>query len=252
MSEFTPREFRVFRALGLAIKVWAGNFIPFTVLAAVLYAPAFIWMRQLDPTKATSVDDLVQTYFVIPVYVVVAISTLLAPLLIYRVVKHLNGTPVSFFTSMRYGLRGIVPALIVAAATTAISLIPLGIVASVGSSILLCFWFVASPAAVAERLNPIAALSRSATLTQGRRGGIFGLLFLLGAIVGIALLAWIVPMVNDRSSNPFARFKDATLMFAIVMAVFRTYLGIVEAVSYALLRQEKDGVTHEELARVFE
>ena len=36
------------------------------------------------------------------------------------------------------------------------------------------------------------------------------------------------------------------------MGVFQMFTGIVQAVSYALLRMDKEGVTHDELARVFE
>ena len=119
--------------------------------------------------------------------------------------------------------------------------------------IVICMWFVAAPAAVAERLGPFAALSRSAQLTTGRRGGIFGLTFLLGLIVVIAIMAYVMPMANDPGhGDPYARIKQAALVIAIGLCVFNTFMGIVEAVSYALLRQDKDGVTHEELARVFE
>lgn len=52
--------------------------------------------------------------------------------------------------------------------------------------------------------------------------------------------------------HPAGRIKDMALFIAIVAAVFQTFVGIVEAVSYALLREDKEGVSHEQLGRIFE
>jgi hypothetical protein len=37
-----------------------------------------------------------------------------------------------------------------------------------------------------------------------------------------------------------------------VVGVFPLFTGIVEAVSYALLRQDKDGASYQDLAKIFE
>ncbi len=244
------QEFRVFRAIGLSFKAWFGNFIPITLLAALIYAPAIVWIMTSDPSQATSSEQLVDHYMMRPVYMLVGLSTLVAPLITYRIIQDLNGTRVSIFTSMKYGLRGIVPAVILAVTTTVLGLVPMG---GIIGAIITCIWFVASPSAVAERLGPIAALSRSATLTSGRRWGIFGLTFVLGLLLVVAIAAYIVPTVNNPDrADPIGHFKNAVLAVAVIIAVFNTLRGIVEAVSYALLRQDKDGVTHDELARVFE
>lgn len=244
------QEFRVFRALGMSFKAWFRNFVPITLLAALVYAPVIVWLVTADPHGATTVDELVNNYFARPIYVLTGLSTLLAPMLTYRIVQDLNGTRVSMLTSVRYGVRGILPAIMLAATTNLLALLPFG---GIIGAIITCIWFVAAPAAVAERLGPFAALTRSAQLTTGRRGGIFGLTFLLGLIVVIAVMAYVLPMANNPGDgDPYARIKQAALVIAIGMCVFNTFMGIVEAVSYALLRQDKDGVTHEELARVFE
>lgn len=150
-------------------------------------------------------------------------------------------------TSLTFGLRGIVPAIIVAVAVNLLSLIPLG---GIIAAIITCIWFVAASAAVAERLGPIPALVRSAALTKGRRWGIFGLNFLIGVLAVILMVAWLVPML--RKDPSIESIRTGGLILIGVLGVFQLFSGIVAAVSYALLRQDKDGVSHEELARVFE
>ncbi len=248
------QEFKISRALGLSIKAWFTNFVPFTILAAVLFAPVLIYVMQIDvmETAASSenVEELMNKIFVYPVWYVVGASALLAPLLTYRVIQQLNGSKASIVTSIKYGLRGFLPALILAVVTSVANMIPMG---GIIGAILTCIWFVGAPAAVAEQLGPVAALSRSATLTHGRRWGIFGLLFLIN-LVQIGLMAiFVVPLfTNDNGMEVLTTIKSTSLFVIVIMAVFQMFNGIVEAVSYALLRQDKDGVTHEELARVFE
>lgn len=244
------QEFRVFRALGLAFKAWFRNFIPITLLAAVLYTPVIVWIATSTPDLTATKDALVNNYFVRPTYVLVGLATFMAPLLTYRIIQDLNGTRVSLLTSIKYGMRGIVPAILLAAITNVLAMVPIG---GILGAIINCIWFVASPAAVAERLGPVAALSRSAVLTKGRRWGIFGLTFVVGLLMVLLMLAYIIPMVQHPDlQDPAGQFKQAAIVIVLLAALFNTLTGIVAAVSYALLRQDKDGVTHEELARVFE
>src|SRR5438477_1948810 len=100
------KQFRIFRALGLSFKAWFSNFIPFTLLAAVLYAPVVIWLARFDAGDITDGEALVNAYFGRPIYVLIALSTLLAPMITYRVIQDLNGHKVSMLTSMKFGVRG--------------------------------------------------------------------------------------------------------------------------------------------------
>lgn len=241
-------EFRIFRALGMAFRSWFKNFIPFTLLAAVLYSPVVLWIFTWDPNEAGGLEEVLNKAFVWPVYFIVGLSTLLAPMLTYRVIQELNGTKVSMLASIKYGMRGVMPALILAVVTNLLQLVPFG---GIAGAIITCMWFVAAPAAVAEKLGPIAALTRSAELTSGRRWGIFGLTFLMGIVLIIMLMVWIAPMFAGDGDLE-GSLRSSSLFFIGTMAVFQMFTGIVEAVSYALLRQDKDGVTHDELAKVFE
>ena len=244
------QQFRIFRALGLSFKAWFSNFIPFTLLAAVLYAPVVVWLASYDAGPMDS-EMLAEVYFLRPLYVLTALSTLLAPFITYRVVQGLNGAKVSMLTSLKFGLRGIVPAVMFAIMTQMLQHVP-G-VGGVISAVVQCIWFVTTPAAVAERLGPFAAFSRSAQLTSGRRWGIFGLSILVG-IIGIVLMAiWIVPLLEEsHSSSAITSLAYSSIGFVLTLGVFQLFQGIVQAVAYALLRQDKDGMSYEELARIFE
>ncbi|HEX2691527.1 MAG TPA: hypothetical protein VHN14_33175, partial [Kofleriaceae bacterium] len=173
--EGAMEQFKISRALGLSFTSWFRNFIPFTLLAAVLYSPVVIWLMTRNPASEAGAEDLLDNFFTYPVYLTIGTSMLVPPLLTYRVIQELNGTTVSMWTSISFGLRGVPSAIILALITNLVQLVP-GVGGIVGA-IVTCICFVTTPAAVAERLNPFSALSRSAALTRGRRWGIFGLTF---------------------------------------------------------------------------
>ncbi len=241
-------DFKMFNALGLSFKSWFRNFVPFTLLAVLLYAPVVVWIVIYDPTKASSPEDLLNKMFLWPIYLLGGISTLLSPMLTYRVIQDLNGTKVPMWTSVKFGVRGIIPAMILAIVVNVLQRIPGG---GIVGAVLTCVWFVAAPAAVAEQLGVGAAFNRSTALTRGRRWGIFGLTFLIGlALIGM-LFGWIVPMFKEVSMD-LTGLRRPALLFVGSMGVFQLFMGIAQAVSYALLRQDKDGLNHADLAKVFE
>jgi hypothetical protein len=243
------QEFRVFRALGLAFQSWFRNFIPFTLLAAILYSPVVIWIAMIDPEKATSLEDLLNSVFIRPGYALAGASVLLAPMITYRVIQELNGTKVSMFTSIKFGFRGILPALIVAVVSSLVQFIPMGWIIG---AVVMCVWFVGAPAAVAEQLGPVGALKRSGELTHGRRLRIFGLTLLIGIVLAVFVMAWLQPKFEPPRFEVLESPRKYAIIFVVAASVIHLLFGIVEAVSYALLREDKDGVTHEQLARVFD
>ena len=243
------REFSVFRAIGMAFSCWFHNFVPFTVLAIALYAPVVIWVATMDLSKVSSFDELLNQVFLWPVYLVTGIATLLAPMLTYRVVQHLNGARVSMFASIRYGVRGFIPAVVLAVVVNLLQQIPIG---GFLGAIVTCHWFVAAPAAVAEKLGPSAAFVRGSELTRGRRWGIFGLTFLLGLSMIALLTVWIGPMMSSSTAEPLDIAKQTAFFFVGVLGVFHLFNGIVQATAYTLLREDKEGVSLDALAAVFD
>jgi hypothetical protein len=242
-------QFKISRALGLSFRSWFRNFLPFTALAAVLYSPVAIWFAVVTPDPDADAAALLDPMFTYPLYMTLAASTLLAPLITFRVIQELDGRKVSLLASVKFGLRGLLPAAFFAVVSNVLGQIP--VVGGLLGTILVCIYFVTTPAAVAERLNPFAAFTRSAELTRGRRWGIFGLSFLLGLMVVCAIAFRIVPILQAGSSVTHEMLRSASIGVIAILAVFQLLNGIVQAVSYALLRQDKEGISHAELAQIF-
>lgn len=250
------QNFKIFRALGLSIRGWIANFIPITLLAAVIYAPIVVWVVTLPgPAQAqergVEALDAYVTFFNRGTWALIGASTLLSPLLTYRIVQWMNGKRASMGTSLKYGLRGILPAAFLAGATNLLGFVPAG---GILGAIITCIWFVAAPAAVAEKLNPVAAIGRSTTLTEGRRGGIFLLNFLVGIIVVGVIMGVVAPLLTAPSKSPeeiLTTFKHVTYFLVGLIAVFQILIGVLQAVSYALLRTDKEGISNEDLAAIF-
>jgi hypothetical protein len=236
-------QFKVFRAIGLSFKAWFANFIPITLLAAVLYAPVILYVTTLSTSEGL---EKYLEHFQHGLWALLGVSALLAPMITYRIIQYMNGSSSSIITSIKFGFRGVLPAIILAAVTSVVQMVPFG---GIIGTIITCYWFVCAPAAVVERLNPVAALSRSSALTQGRRGGIFGLCFLISLIVIAIFMIWMVPAVSNGKESSF---KSMVLAMVVIISVYQLFMGIVQAVSYSLLRGDKDGVSNEELAKVFE
>jgi len=242
-------QFKISRALSLSFKSCFWNLVPLTLLMALLYSPLAIWFATFSPESEIS-EDLFKKMFTYPIYFTVGVSTLVPPLLTYRVIKELDGTTVSLLTSIKFGLRGFLPAMVLAAVTNLAQQV--SGVGGLVSAVVTCICFVAAPAAVAEKLGPFNAFSRSSELTKGRRWGIFGLTFLIGVIPAGLLLILIVPTLEHGSIDSISSLRTYSILVVAIIGVFETFSGVAQAVSYALLRQDKDGVGHAELARVFE
>jgi hypothetical protein len=136
--------------------------------------------------------------------------------------------------------------------TTGLSLLPFG---GILQTIVLCHLFVIAPAAVVERLGVGDAMKRSGQLTAGRRWGIFGMVLLVQVVVIVSVLAWVLPLYNGNETDLVLlghQLKRAAWLFVGAVAILQLFTGIMQAVSYALLREDKDGVSTQDLAKVFE
>lgn len=245
------RQFRVFRTLAMAVRIWARNAVPLVLLSALLYGPVALWVATASPPDDTSIETLVLRSVARPLAAQGALTALLAPLVTYRVIRELEGATVPFLVSARAGLRGIATAVFAAVVTWFLALVPV-----LGPFLMLfaaCVWFVAPAAAVAERLRPGPALTRSAELTRGRRLAIFGMSVLPELMgTGLALTYSSTTLTRPGVADPVGTIRDFTLVVLAVVAVFQVLRTVVAAVAYAFLRADKDGLTVTELGKVFE
>jgi hypothetical protein len=105
---------------------------------------------------------------------------------------------------------------------------------------------VAAPAAVVESRGVFASLRRSAVLTKGARGTIFGTYVIYGLIWAIpgGALSITIELMHDATKQFFARSA-----FDLVMSSLTCVLPIV---LYHELRETREGIGIDELAAVFD
>lgn len=240
------KQFRIFRTLGLSFKIWLKNFIPFTLLAVMLYSP--IWVAVASDDKLDPLLLMAPLHGVPVVYVMLAFPALVTPLITCRVIQDLNGVRGSLFASLRLSVRGILPAQFLVVSLILLGFLP--IMGAIVGMVIMCIYFVVTPAAVAERLGPIAAFSRSAHLTRARFPAIFGLRVLVllpaGALgVMRTIPMWYYEAVGSTTDVSYAAMAEQarilTIVFLIALGVLQVFTRIVEAVAYMLLREDKEG-----------
>jgi hypothetical protein len=106
------------------------------------------------------------------------------------------------------------------------------------------------PAIVAERASVFGAFRRSAELTRGRRGAIFGAVFLIGIIAGIGnlVLGGVVGLiVGATSRSPIVLATAIGLLTGVTTSVFATFYAVL----YLRLVELKGGGAKQKLDQVF-
>lgn len=186
------------------------------------------------------------------------LSALTQGALVRATVGHSEGREASFGESVMAGLVSFVP-LIALTIIVTLALMVGFILLIVPAIILYCILAVATPALVAERLGPIAAIRRSRYLTSGARWKIFGLTLIV--VIG----SWIVSTAVSATSMqlaggvramalatmqgriPFAYFA----VQAVVQTVTSCIWSVLVSALYVELRDWKDGPRSANLAEVF-
>jgi hypothetical protein len=235
------QTFGVGSVLGTSFRVYGRNFIPFTVIAALLYVPMILW------TSMSSLESLADTKHVFLVMALQAVlNSFVSATLTYGVVKELQGQRVGIGACLSTGFARMIPALGVA--------ILAGIIIGVGTMLLIvpgiiamCVLYVAMPASVIEKPGVMGALGRSSDLTRGYRGAIFGLVLIL--VVFGMVIAFV-----ERSAFPItaASFKTYMYLQLATQVILGAFGSVVAAVAYSSLRTEKEGTSIDDLAKVFE
>jgi hypothetical protein len=242
--------FTIGNAIRDGFKIWGRNIIPFTILGALVYVPVALWVwssfhQDMDLEKAMGMAFAVMGLSII-------LNIFISGVLTYGVVMEMQGKHASMGSCIAMGLRRFLPALGVSF---------LSVLAITGATLLLiipgiivyCMLYVSVQASVMERPGLFGALRRSRELTAGNKLNIFGLLFVVGLITGIprtVVEKIILPDPEHPSSFEAVKtYVYVTLGFSIVIG---TIGAVIAAVTYFQLRQDKDGVSIEEIARVFE
>lgn len=173
---------------------------------------------------------------------------------IFVIVEFLAGRKATVADGLRTVGNRILPVMIAAFVVTL--LVFLGFAACVIPGVLImCVFFVAIPAAVAEKVGPFTALGRSVELTRGHRVTIFLALLLL------FVAAWMLGSCGGCFGGSLGSLgaviapSPGTIVgmlyswgFELIYTMFVASMG---AIVYARLRGIHDGIDAESLASVF-
>lgn len=115
---------------------------------------------------------------------------------------------------------------------------------------LACVWYVAVPTAVVEGRNPFDAMGRSATLTRGARGKVFGIVLVVYGIP--MLIVYLLQRLSFPDVDPTVANLTPLFVQAGLGIVFSSIQAVTAVVVYHLLRKGKEGVGLDELLAVFD
>jgi hypothetical protein len=248
-----------FLSVGNVIKrsfsAYLANFVPFTILALILYAPSLLLTSasvSVIPgmSAEVSVGSSAETPAELALLLLSMLLTyVLVGALVFGTVQYLNDRRPGIGEIIGRGFSRIVPVIVIAILFSIAFGIGLALLVIPGV-FLLVVWSVVIPASVVERPGIIGAFSRSWNLTKGHRWSVLGVLLLLLAIlVGFNLLVGILMGI--------AAFAVDSVLLVLVLnyvlsAISGALMSVAIAVLYHDLRVAKEGVSTAQIAAVFD
>ncbi len=209
-------------ALVTTFTLVRDNFVAFFAVALLFGAPSLV-------------VGFVDGGFAVALVVDVVTHILLTVTLTIGAVQAMSGARPGFTTLLQQTNRPDLGKLLALGIVQQVVII-LGLMAFIAPGLyVLSLWMVAMPAIIVERATLGGALDRSAALTRDRRWLVLGIFVLvaipailaveiLGALTGIFFVTWLLE------------------------AALSTVLVTLTVVFYALLREEKEGVTPQQIA----
>ena len=173
----------------------------------------------------------------------------------YGVFQELRGQRATIGETLSVGISRFLPILVVGILYGLA--VTLGLCAlCIPGFILLCMYYVATPATVVEEAGPFAAFGRSAELTDGNRWSILAIILVLGVLVGG--LSFVVAFAAAALSGGLSAVSVENAQAAVQLgttllkAPFAALQAIPPVIVYYDLRIGKEGADVEELVKVFE
>jgi hypothetical protein len=269
------QPFRAGDALGKTFSVWVRNFVPFTLLTAIVLAPTIILdlavvgdgapVRRRPGEVVRNLD----TYLSIARFF---LGLLVSGTVVFGVFQQLRGRHATAMESFAKGLRAlpsilgvgllfllalggglmVFGALVFATAAVlgpfAFFVLLFLLVPLIGIP---CGLFVAVPAAVVERSGSLGAIRRSWDLTRGSRLKIFLIVVILLLLASFAV-GFTVGIVGGIIAGGSSVALIAAIVGALSQVLTSSLVAVAAAVVYHDLRLAKEGIGIEELASVFD
>lgn len=247
------RAFSVGGVIKRSFSTYFANFVPFSVLALILYLPSLIFGFSTNISVGGGVEAAGMPQYSVTDGIAMLLSFILTYVLIgalvYGTVQFLNGRKAGIGEIIGQGLSRIVPVIVIA--------ILFSIAFGIGFALfiipgifLLVVWSVVIPASVVERPGILGAFSRSWELTKGYRWPVLGiLLILLVILIGFSLV------IGGVAGAVVFAMDNLTLLVIVnyvISAISGALMSVAIAVLYHDLRVAKEGVSTAQIAAVFD
>jgi hypothetical protein len=183
-------------------------------------------------------------------FVYVLCQSVLSSVLIYAVVKKLQGQNVGLGTAIARGLGATLRSFVTSFLMTLIAIVGFALLVIPGWIWQSMLW-VAVPVTVVERDGPLESLERSATLTKGYRWTIFGVFFVLGLLEYIVALA-LGAALRVLSHSAAEILRNFLIAQYVLQAFEAALLAVMISYSYYRLVEAKEGTNIDKIASVFE
>lgn len=262
VDDLSQSNFSIGQVLSKTFSAYFSNFLSFTFIGCVTYAPLFLLIPFI--TDATPNGQMAQG--LISLFFYFFVSPLATATIVYAAFQHLRGGTINLGASVARGLNRVFPLI-------ALSLLwVLGIwlgfmLLLIPGLILLIMWYVIVPCCVVERTGPLRSFGRSRELTKGIRWKLFGLLlvvfiFFMVFSVGSNALWGVYNNISDigqlGQQEQILRIQQLHsswpyIIYGIIVAgISLAFHSVLVVVTYYHLRQYKEGVDIETIASVFD
>ena len=238
--------------------VWAGNLIPFFLVGLIVQSPVLVALVliQLSGASMPILQQLLNLLSNLLTLVVAGGIT-------YGVFQALRGQRPGLGEVLRLGLSRL-GTVFFTGILTGLALMAGFCLLIVPGFILMARFWVATPVAVIEEPGAVAAMGRSAELTEGSRWRVLAVALLLGVMMVVFVLLFAVALgvlavalgwdmssggsVGSRPTDP----AWAQALLEVLIIPLQTLNAVAPAVAYHDLRIGKEGADVEDLLSVFE
>jgi len=221
--------------------------IPVIVPVILIGAAIAFLVTYFFPPPAIATPETLSTYLpgaLLRAGIVLVIEFILGAIVAFAVFEHLAGRAISFGQCVALLVPRLLPYLVLLVISSVLESLGFLLLVVVGV-ILALMWYVAGPALLIEKLGPIASLQRSAFLTKGSKGQLFGLSLLLVLVFagfGVVqfVLQFLIPVVVVKAA-----------IIAVIGQIAYAYGFSVLTVVYRDLRRLREGPESGAVAAVF-
>jgi hypothetical protein len=226
-----PRDhgFRIRRVLARSLSTWSCNVLPFTAVAAIVYAPILVyafWVLE-QPFNLARLESVDRWLLLGPLM----LEPIVAGLIAHAVLRQHRGKPTGVLEAIGEAARQFLPLL--AVTLVGAILVSVGVFALVIPGLIIYFaFFVAGPVAAIEKTGIGEAFGRSAELTNGHRLKLFGVVLVIG-LMTYASSQWLASAA--RSVTTLEDLKLYIAIYYLFILNISTLRAVVRASSYVEL-----------------